>query len=520
MTAEVTLDSMTTDVMSHFMVLGVSPQTRIAQLERQVAARDARIAQLEGQVAVRDARIARLVAQVEALTRRGAELEARLGQDSTNTSRPPASDPPRTKRTGKPPKGQRPGGQPGHEYHERQLLPPERVNRVIKVEPPKQCKQCRRRLKGAKQEAVRHQQIEVPALQPVVTEYQCEARVCEHCGTLNRAQLPAQVAGQVFGERLSAVVCLLVGKYRLSTRLVQQALSDVLGVSLSLGAVSNREREMSEALSGPVAEAEQYLREQERVHMDETGWVQGHEGGRGRRVWLWVMASSLVAVFRIALSRGSEVAKSLLGKDFVGILTTDRWGAYNWYDTDLRQLCWSHLTRDIQGWIDRGGEGARIGRELMHERNRMFKWWHRVRDGTLSRQEFERKMRPVRREVGRLLREAAVCAEKKTAGMAREILKLEQAMWTFVDVEGVEPTNNFGERIIRYAVIYRKTSFGTQSPEGSRFIERILTAVVTLSLQRRNVLDYLTELLGAHRRGLSAPSLVPAMTTTQANKAA
>jgi transposase len=502
------------------MVKRVSAEARIAQLEAQVAERDARIAQLEAQVAERDVRIAQLLASVEALTRRVAELEARLGQNSTNSSKPPSSDPPGTKRTVRPPKGRRPGGQPGHEHHERQLLPPERVNRFIELPPPKQCERCQRKLEGTQQEALRHQMVEVPPLQPVVTEYRCQGVVCAHCGTLNRAELPPEVAGHVFGERLSALVCLLVGKYRLSKRLVQQALSNLLGVRLSLGAISNREREMSEALCAPVAEAERFMRDQDSVNMDETGWVEGHVEGRGRRAWLWLVASSLVAVFRIATSRGSEVAKGLLGEDFAGILTSDRWSAYNWYDTDLRQLCWSHLTRDFQGFIDRGGQGARIGRALMKERNRMFKWWHRVRDGTMSRTDFERKMRKVQREVGRLLRKAEVCAEKKTAGMATQILKLEPAMWTFVYVEGVEPTNNFGERLIRHSVMYRKTSFGTQSSEGSRFVERILTAVTTLALQKRNVFDYLTELLRAHRRGLPPPSLLPAVTIAQAASAA
>jgi transposase len=226
-------------------------------------------------------------------------------------------------------------------------------------------------------------------------------------------------------------------------------------------------------------------------------------------------ATAHLALFRISSSRGSEVAKALLGEDFTGFLTTDRWSAYNWYDTFLRQLCWSHLTRDFQSFIDRGGEGGRLGALLMKERDRMFKWWRRVRDGTMPREEFERRMPKVERRVGRLLREAVVCAEDKTAGMAAEILKLEPAMWTFVHVEGLEPTNNFGERTIRHAVMYRKTRFGTQSPEGSRFVERILTVVTTLRLQKRNVLEYLTAAVGAHRRGLPVPSLLPVSEPSQ-----
>ncbi|MFE8599194.1 IS66 family transposase [Archangium violaceum] len=405
-----------------------------------------RIAELEAQVAERDARIAELEAQVKVLTRRVAELEAQLRKNSTNSSKPPSSDSPGVRRTPRVPTGRRPGGQPGHELHKRELLPPEQVDRFIDVPAPERCTSCDGKLEGG----------------------------------------------------------------------LRDALSELLGVRLSLGAIGNREQEMSEALSAPVAQAEQYVRDQEAANLDETGWYEGKENERHRRVWLWLAATALVAVFRISSSHGSDVAKALLGEDFAGFLTTDRWSAYNWYDTGLRQLCWSHLTRDFQGFIEKGGEGAPIGRALMAERNRMFKWWHRVRDGTLSREDFERRMRKVARKVGLLLRQAAVCAEEKTAGTAAKILQLEEAMWTFVQVEGLEPTNNFAERLIRPCVMYRKTSFGTQSPEGSRFMERILTAVTTLGLQQRNVLEYLTDLLYTHRRALPLPSLLPFTTNAQA----
>lgn len=470
--------------------------------------KDARIAELEAQLAERDERIAQLMALVGALTQRVAELEEKLGQNSSNSSRPPSSDVPGTPRVGKKPTGRRPGGQPGHKKHERALLPPEQVQHFKELV-PQQCRACQRRLHGQDSAPFRHQVVEVPPLSAVVTEYRCHELKCPECGTLTRAKLPAE-AQSVFGERLSALCSLLVGKYRLSKRLVQEALSDMLGVELSLGSVANLEGEMSQALAPAITQAEAYVREAEVVHADETGWVEGRHQGHAKRAWLWVVATSLVVIFRICLSRGSKVAKSLLGEDFTGFLVTDRWSAYQWYDSGLRQLCWAHLTRDFQGFIDRGGKGGRIGKRLMRERNRMFKWWHRVRDGTLPRADFMRRMRQVEQRVGKLLRQAAVRAEKKTAGMAREILTLEKALWTFVDVPGLEPTNNFGERCIRHGVVYRKTSFGTQSPGGSRFVERILSAVMTLKLQERPVLAYLTDTLHAHRRGLPAPSLLPA----------
>jgi transposase len=308
---------------------------------------------------------------------------------------------------------------------------------------------------------------------------------------------------------LGALASLLVGKYRLSKRLVKDALSDMLGVELSVGSVVNLEEEMAEALASAVLEVREEVKKAERAHADETGWVEGRQEGRGKRAWLWMVATACVAVFHIAQSRSGKVARALLGEGFTGLLVSDRWSGYEWHDAGLRQVCWAHLTRDWQGFIDRGGKGGRLGRKLMRQRNLFFAWYHRVRDGTLSRGDFEKKMPEVEREVGRLLRRAAVCAEKRTAGMAREMLRFEKCLWTFVDVPDLEPTNNFAERCLRHAVMYRKTSFGTQSPAGSRFVERILTAVTTLKLQRRGVLKFLADTLKAHRRGRAAPSLLP-----------
>ncbi len=460
-------------------------------------------------VAQRDQVIAVLLAKVEALTARAAELEARLNQNSTNSSKPPSSDPPGTQRPAKPTTGRRPGGQVGHKPHKRELVPPEQVDKFVDLDAPERCGRCRAPLRGAEAETQRHQQVEVPPIKPQVTEFRCHGRECQSCGAVSYAALPAEAEGHVFGERLTALIALFAGKYRLSKRLIQSALSDVLGVSISLGAVCNRDAETAAALAAPMAEAEAHVRTADQASADESGWSEGKENGRAKRAWLWVVATALVTVFRISPSRGSEVAKSLLGEGFTGFLTTDRWCGYNWYDIHLRQICWSHLTRDFQSFIDRGGEGARIGAQLMTERDRMFHWWHRVRDGTMARADFEKAMPAVERRVGRLLREAVVCAEGRTAGMAAAILKLEPAMWTFVCVEGLEPTNNFGERSIRPAVVYRKTSFGTQSPEGSRFVERVMTVVATLKQQKRNPLEYLTQAIHAHRRGLPAPSLLP-----------
>jgi transposase len=491
---------------------------RIAKLEALLEAALERIAHLEEENRQLREENRQLREENRQLREENRQLKERLNLNSSNSSKPPSSDAPGTPRQAKKPTGRRAGGQPGHKKHERALLPAEAVQHVVELV-PKQCKGCRRRLVGRDAKPRRHQVVEVPPLSAVVTEYRSHALECSACGMVTREEVPAH-ARSVFGERLGALASLLVGKYRLSKRLVKEALSDMLGVELSVGSVSKLEGEMAQALAPAVEEARAYVQSAEVAHADETGWVEGREGGRGKRAWLWMVASALVVVFHIAKSRGGQVARALLGEDFAGFLVSDRWSGYAWYDAGLRQLCWAHLTRDFQGFIDRGGKGGRLGKKLMRQRNRFFKWYQRVRDGTLTREDFEQRMPQVEREVGRLLRRAAVRAEKKTAGMAREILQWEKCLWTFVDVPGLEPTNNFGERCLRHAVMYRKTSFGTQSPEGSRFVERLLTAVTTLKLQQRGALAFLTETLHAHRRGLSTPSLLPSPEALQLVNAA
>jgi transposase len=301
-----------------------------------------------------------------------------------------------------------------------------------------------------------------------------------------------------------AMLAVLTAKYRLSKRAVREMLSDFLGIELCLGSVANVEKHVSAALAAPYEEARAHVKAAAVVNADETSWRENK-----KKAWLWVAATPLVSVFLVATSRGGKVAKELLGDAFGGYLVTDRWSAYRWVKTVFRQLCWSHLLRDFQSWVDGGGVGACFGKELLVQARRMFKWWHRVRDGTLTREAFAKKMLPVAIKVSVLLSEAEQCRNRRVAGMAKEMRKLEDAMWTFVHVEGVEPTNNYGERTIRHAVLWRKGSFGTDSADGSRFVERMLTTIATLRQQRRNVLEFITEACTAVMKGTPSPSLLP-----------
>ena len=151
----------------------------------------------------------------------------------------------------------------------------------------------------------------------------------------------------------------------------------------------------------------------------------------------------------------------------------------------------------------------RLGHDLMRQVKRMFPYWKRYRAGQISWETFRRYMSPVRKEIGALLLRGKFSGNKRLIGMCNELYKHRQWLWTFVDVTGIEPTNNTAERALRPAVIYRKLSFGTQSESGSRFIERMLTVSETCRLQNRSMYDYLTEAVIAHFSKQAPPSLLP-----------
>jgi transposase len=281
-------------------------------------------------------------------------------------------------------------------------------------------------------------------------------------------------------------------------------LSDCFGVDLGLGSIFGLEQTTSEALAQPVEAAKGYVKDQSVVNIDETGWRQEHG-----KAWLWTAVTAWVTVFAIRWSRGSRVVKELLGDPLGKVVGSDRFSAYSFLPVLVRQICWAHLVREFQAFVDRGGESAPIGEALLVQADRMFDWWYRVRDGTLKRSSFRTYISTVRIRIRELLRQGEHCAHASTAATCKKILKVEPALWTFVRKEGVEPTNNAAERALRHGVLWRKTSFGTQSAQGSRFVERMMTVIATLRQQNRNVLDYLTAACEAVLQGDPPPSLLP-----------
>jgi transposase len=383
------------------------------------------------------------------------------------------------------------------------LVPPERLRSSTDCKPTS-CRRCGHALHGEDPTPLIHQVADLPKIEPIVDEYRLHRLSCPDCGQTTCATLPEGVPTSSFSPYTQAVLATLAGAYRLSKRQIQQLAGDLLGLSISTGMISKLERQSARALEAPYHELAAAVHQAEVVHADETSWRE-----QRRKVWLWATVTALFTVFTIARNRTAQVARAVLGTQAGPIAVTDRLGSYDWIAAASRQVCWSHLRRDFQAMIDRGGAAEPIGRRLLKRSDRLFRWWHRLEAKRVDWGRFRAAMARLRREVKMALDDGRRCACPRTSGSCAEILRVEESLWTFARVVGVPPTNNAAERAERHAVIWRRISGGTDSASGSRFVERMLTVVATCRQQGRNVLDYLTSCFQADRKGHAIPSLLP-----------
>lgn len=443
--------------------------------------------------------------QIQRLTARVAELEAKLealtGKTPSNSSRPPSSTHPHAKPASSKPKSGRPrGGQPGHTKHERPLLPPEQCQEIVPCV-PSHCRRCGKALRGVDAEPRRHQVWELPEIQPFVTEYQQHHLVCS-CGCSTSGELPKGVPTGQAGPRLIAFAGLLMACFRQSKRRAAQFLSMILNQPASAGWMVLLQNRAAVAVQPAYDELARQLPEQPVLHIDESPTKEGPA-----KAWIWTFVASSFTLFTCRPSRGAEVPQQLLGADFAGVIHCDR--ARMYWSLGSLQWCWAHLKRDFQALIDDPcTTKKRLGHDLMRPTKELFVLWKKVRDGTISRVTFRRRMEPIRTKVERLLLRGYF--NGYTHGFCKELWEHRQRLWLFVEREGVEPTNNAAEQALRHAVIWRKLSFGTQSASGSRFVERLLTVIETCRRQGRNVFSWLVAALRSHYNGHAIPSLLTA----------
>jgi transposase len=448
-----------------------------------------------------------LLAEIERLRAEVAELRAEIATlktNSRNSSKPPSSEHPHAKQAApKPKSGRRRGGQPGHEKHERTLIPVEQCAAVHDYRPAK-CRGCGHKLSGLDPMPLRHQVWELPEIRPLVTEHRRHRLTCRSCGQVSCGRSPAGVPRGQAGPRLIAFAALLMGSFRQSKRKTALFLSQLLNTPCSPGWVVNLQNQATEALRPAYDDLVEQLPAEGRLNIDETPNKQGP-----LKTWLWTFVAGGFTVFALRLSRKAEELYAHVGEEFAGVVGCDR--AKMYCRLSRLQWCWAHLIRDFQALIDSGdGQAKRLGHDLLREVETMFELWHRVRDGTLSRRRFKSQMSPIRRQVEALLLRGAFSGNPRFLGMCDELWRGRANLWTFVDAEGIEPTNNGAERALRQAVIWRKLSFGTQSAAGSRFVETMLTTIETCRQRRTNALTFVTQAIEAHFAGKQPPLLLNA----------
>jgi transposase len=445
-------------------------------------------------------------------TARVEELERKIASftlDSSNSSKPPSSDGPAVKPKARPPiqsKKRRPGGQPGHKGTNRDLIPAEEVKQVIPIF-PEACDHCGAALVPDPDQPTgkywRHQVIDIPAPKPEVVEYRLQSVRCS-CGQENWGKIP-QTARLGFGPRLTAFLGHLTGLHRVTRRGCREIAKTIFGIEISLGSVCKLHQEVSESLELSHNTIRQALPEQPVLNIDETGWKKQTETR-----WLWIIVTPVIAFFHVAASRGSKVLKDILGDEYKGTLCSDMFSAYKAYHKGIRQFCWAHIIRSIKGLKHacRSPDAVKFSKWMLSETGRMFALWHAFKDGNLDRETLVRKSVPIRSRMSKCLQMYRTSSDPDVAKAATSLMKHWHGLFTFLEYEGVDPTNNSAERGLRPAVQWRKICFGNQSNDGEILTSRLLTAERSCILQGRNPFHFLIESVVAYRKGLPGPLLV------------
>ena len=423
-------------------------------------------------------------------------LQAQLNKSSKNSHKPPSSDTPKqrserkNKRKTKNKSGNKPGGQKGHKGSHRQMLAQQDVDHFVDCI-PSTCQGCHQPLSGADDKPRIHQVWEIPPIDIQVTQYQIHRLRCD-CGHKTCGSLPQGITSSQFGPRLHALHATLRLQLRCSRARTQTFMRDVLGLKISKGALSAMDRRMSQAFEPIHEQLGQVVQQAPVKFCDETTWYLD-----GQRQTLWSASTETCAYLRIEDKRDTASCKLLLGEEAYGYIVSDRYSAYHWVDNAQRQMCWAHVLRDFIAMSERPGGLGVTGRLLTEQAGQLLKQYAKVRGQ--SAQEWAKYVehwQGQRDYIKALLSTASdEGGSGKYGGMAREIRKYEECLWTFLQDRQLEPTNNHAERTLRHAVILRKTSYGSRSQWGKDWMSRGLSLLQTMNLQSRSFYHFVLDTL-------------------------
>ena len=458
--------------------------------------------------------------QIAGLEERLRRLEGQARADSLTSSRPPSQDPPKSRQQRRAEARAKAkellakkdgvkrdaGGQEGHRGAGRELAPEDQVDETV-AHYPDACRGCGHEFTVDERHPGgrfgRRQVAELPPISVMLVEHRTHRLHCPECGTRTTAVLPAGVASSAFGPRLRAAIVTLTARNRISRRGIAELAGELFGARLSTGSVDSICQHASVALEDSYAQLRDSILTQHSVHVDETGW---RTAGDSRA--LWGMCTADASVFQIAEHCNREQFDQLIA-GYDGIVVSDRWPGYQHLDPGRRQVCWSHLQRDFRRHSEGLAEQKTFGEQGLLLTRQVFKAWRAYQHEHHNRDRLQAQIAPIQDELRQLLEDAGRKSQRTRFHrvFANNLLKIWPALWTFVTVEGVEPTNNPAERALRGPVIHRKLSHGTRSDDGERFAERALSAAATCRQQGRSLFEYLTELITAHTRSEPLPGL-------------
>jgi transposase len=407
------------------------------------------------------------------LKKRIEDLEARLNQDSSNSNRPPSSDSPFKKEgSGKVEKKSKAKSRKRRKGYRQQMLDPTETRNIY----PEPCSCGCERFDEFKPYYT-HQHVELPEIVKKVIHFVLYSGRCSKCGKVNKGHVPMEFQTG-YGPRLSALLVELVGIAGNSRDMVQRFCSSVLRIPISLGAIQKVIDRASKAIEQHYEAFKDKARASRVNHVDETPWYKG-----GKLNWLWVMTNPVVAFFMIHTNRSKEAFEKLIGA-WCGILVSDNYGVYQKW-VNKKQTCLAHLIRKACGLAQREDpELSSCGKWAAKELERLIKMAKAPPAIGEWRTFFARFCHLI----------ALYQDSQSEAGtFVRRLDEEMESLFLFLTEEGVEPTNNFAERMIRFAVLWRKRSQGTKSDKGNRWVERILSLRQTCRLHANSTFEVLVD---------------------------
>lgn len=347
------------------------------------------------------------------------------------------------------------------------------------------CPDCGRKLKGGTVK-FRHQVIEIPKTPAKVTDHLFVERCCGVCGKRFTPDANVVLGDIVVGKKsigidLMSLVAYLKIVCRVPVSLIRQLLISLYGLKVSRGEICELLHEVARMGKDEYGSLLDKVRGSPVVHGDETGWREDGVNG-----YVWSFSTPQVRFFTYRHSRASSVVKEVLGEDFVGVLVSDFYGAYNIYD-GVKQRCWVHYLRDLRTFAQKNDSNASIVAWVDSVKN----VYHRAKDTlTVDYTDIER-CRLRQGFESELLELAQPYLKVKNAPqrvLAQRIDRFLGELFTFVQCPEVPSENNAAERAVRPTVIARKVSGGTRSPHGSETNNILRSLFETWAIQGHDVL--------------------------------